>query len=108
MKKGEIVSSRYVVRKHVAIATKNHGRRGQGLRHQRSRCGAARDEHHAACGAERQPDQDWQASQQRNRWAMAFFLSIASEARRSAVPLACVTVPSTARPLRFSMTAWPI
>src|SRR6266446_3374060 len=30
------------------IATKNHGRRGQSLRHQRSRCGAARDEPHTA------------------------------------------------------------
>src|SRR5438067_1020412 len=36
---------------------------------QRSHCGAARDEHHTACCAERQPDQDRQASQQRNRWA---------------------------------------
>jgi hypothetical protein len=39
---------------------------------------------------------------------LAFCLSIASEARRSAMPLACVTVPSTARPLRFFMTAWSI
>src|SRR6516164_6228590 len=52
-----------------ASGTKNHGRRGQGLRYQRSHCGAARDEHHTTCCAERQPDQDRQASQQRNRWA---------------------------------------
>jgi hypothetical protein len=30
------------------------------------------------------------------------------EARRSAVPLASVTIPATAKPCRFSMVAWPI
>ena len=30
-----------------------------------------------------------------------FLLSISSDAPRSAVPVACVTMPTTARPLRF-------
>ena len=46
-----------------------------------------------------------------DRYAMAgsfaFAFSMISEARRSAVPLAC-DQPATARPCRFSMVAWPI
>src|SRR6187401_1679547 len=38
-------------------------------------------------------------------FALAF--SMVSEARRSAVPLACVTLPATASPCRFSMVASP-
>jgi len=34
-------------------------------------------------------------------------LSIVSEASRSAVPVAGVTMPATARPCRFSIVAWP-
>jgi cold shock protein len=37
---------------------------------------------------------------------LACFLSMASEARRSAEPFACVTMPPTARPFLFSMSAW--
>ena len=33
---------------------------------------------------------------------------IVSEARRSAVPSASVTMPATANPCRFSIVAWPI
>jgi hypothetical protein len=33
--------------------------------------------------------------------------SIASAASRSAVPVAGVTAPSTARPWRFSISGWP-
>ena len=40
--------------------------------------------------------------------SFAFDLSMISDARRSAVPLACVTMPATASPCRFSMVAWPI
>src|ERR1022692_871695 len=40
--------------------------------------------------------------------ALLLALSMISEARRSAVPLACVTIPATASPCRFSMVAWPI
>ena len=35
-------------------------------------------------------------------------LSIVSEARRSAVPVASVTMPATASPCRFSIVAWPM
>jgi H+-transporting ATPase len=37
--------------------------------------------------------------------ALLWALSMISAARRSAVPLACVTMPATASPCRFSMTA---
>src|SRR5678816_1615103 len=39
---------------------------------------------------------------------LALALSMISEARRSAVPVANVTVPATASPCRFSIVAWPI
>src|ERR1700738_377005 len=38
----------------------------------------------------------------------ALALSMICEARRSAVPLASVTMPATASPCRFSMVAWPM
>ena len=38
----------------------------------------------------------------------AFFPSIFSAAARSAVPLACVTSPATARPFLFSIVACPM
>src|SRR5712671_3210753 len=40
--------------------------------------------------------------------ALRLAFSMVSEARRSAVPLACVTLPATASPCRFSMVAWAI
>ncbi len=40
----------------------HHRRRGQGLRRQRPRCGAAPHERHTAYCAKRQPHQDWQAA----------------------------------------------
>src|SRR5271168_2216711 len=40
--------------------------------------------------------------------ALLLALSMISEARRSALPSACVTMPATASPCRFSMVAWPI
>src|ERR1700736_6053614 len=40
--------------------------------------------------------------------SLALALSMICEARRSAVPLASVTMPATASPCRFSMVAWPM
>jgi hypothetical protein len=40
--------------------------------------------------------------------ALRLAFSMVSEALRSAVPLACVTLPATANPCRFSMVALPI
>src|ERR1700736_5699583 len=40
--------------------------------------------------------------------ALLLALSMISEARRAAVPLACVTMPATANPCRFSMVTCPI
>src|ERR1700730_12093669 len=39
---------------------------------------------------------------------LALALSMICEARRSAVPLASVTMPATASPCRFSMVGWPM
>src|ERR1035437_9437717 len=39
--------------------------------------------------------------------ALLLALSMISEPRRAAVPLACVSMPAIASPCRFSMVTWP-